>query len=165
MPITATTELATDFGFFTVNHHEIEGVGIVSLSHGIITTGRPLIRIQSACLFGQSLHSRHCNCKWQLDAAMSQVGAGNGVLIFSPRGEGKGAGLPFKIRAMEQERRTGCGETQAFLDLGLSSGDLREFSVEARVLQELGVSKRIRMSTENEKKRKAVLDAGFELTD
>ena len=165
MSITATTKLNTDFGVFTVNHHEIEGVGIVSLSHGNLSSGRPLVRIQSACLFGQSLHSRHCNCRWQLDAAMSQIGVGDGVIVFSPRGEGKGAGLAMKIRAMDRERETGCGETQAFLDLGLPSGDLREFSVEARVLQELGVSKRIRMPTENEKKRRALLDAGFESTD
>lgn len=162
MTITASTILKTDFGDLRVSHHEVQGEQFVSFAHGEISTGRPLIRIQSACLFGQTMLSRQCDCRWQLQSALSQIAAGNGVVVYSPRGEGKGAGLGPKVRAMELERVTGCSPVEAYQRLGLPA-DLREFEAEAQVCVELGVSKRVRTSTENERKLRALRDAGFEI--
>ncbi len=159
--VTATMEFSTKFGKFLTNYHDFGNVGIISLRHGDIGKGTPVVRIQSACLFGQSLHSLHCDCAAQLDDALSRVQVESGVIVFSPRGEGKGAGLVPKIRAMEMERTTGCASPEAYRKLGYPSGDLREFSLEAQVLVELGVSKRIRLLTVHEGKRRAVENAGF----
>lgn len=163
MSITAQAILSTKAGRFTVRYHEISGAIFVSFTHGDVTRGIPIVRIQSACLFGQSFHSEHCDCGKQLDEAMERVQANSGAIVFSPRGEGKSAGLGTKIRAMELERVADCHGDEAYLRLGLSSGDLREFGSEIEVLRELGVSKQIVLITGNERKRSAASAAGFTL--
>ena len=163
MSITGSTVLDTEFGKFKANFHRLGTVELVSLVHGDVTAGIPFVRIQSACLFGQTMHSKLCDCRKQLDDAMLRVQAQGGVIVISPRGEGKGAGLETKVRAMELERINGCKADEAYIQLGYPSDDLREFTLEAQALIELGVTKRIKLLTDNEKKRAAVIAAGSDI--
>lgn len=163
MTTTATLLMPTGFGTFTVRHHRVDGADLLSLVHGDVTTGVPIVRLQSACLLGQTFGSRQCDCKEQLEGAMCSIQKAAGVIVFSPNGEGRGAGLAAKVRLLELEQTTGCDSDEAYLLLGYKTSDLRDFTSEARVLLDIGVSKTIHLLTANERKRRAVRNAGFRL--
>src|SRR6266404_2077417 len=104
MPIRSSTIIQTDFGSFKVSYHEIDAQGYVSFAHGDISRNTPIVRIHSACLFGEAFHSLHCDCNHQLTETMRVIDQhGSGVIVYSYQ-EGRGIGLEKKIEAMEIER-------------------------------------------------------------
>ena len=163
MPITASESLDTVFGAFTVNYHEIDGTVYVSLVQGDVTRGRPLIRVQSACLFGEAFHSTECDCASQLAGAMASIERDAcGVIVYAPHHEGRGAGLKIKILAMQVEHATRVDAAEAFRAIGLDRGDYRDYAPLITVLWELRCSPRIK-SFGNAEKLKALSIAGFDV--
>ena len=71
------TKLPTPFGEFRLSAYENE---IDDLTHLAIIMGEPegkdevLVRVHSACLTGDALHSLRCDCGSQLEAAMETRG-------------------------------------------------------------------------------------------
>src|SRR4051794_4374660 len=56
-------------------------------------------RVHSECWTGETLGSRKCDCREQLDSALQAItAAGRGVVVYL-RQEGRGIGLGNKIRA------------------------------------------------------------------
>ncbi len=68
---------------------------------GDIHSSPPLVRIHSQCLTGDVFHSLRCDCRQQLEMALSMIrDEGAGILIYEQQ-EGRGIGLMAKLQAYE----------------------------------------------------------------
>jgi len=67
---------------------------------GEVHSGSPLVRIHSQCLTGDVFGSLRCDCRQQLEMALSMIAhEGAGVLIYEQQ-EGRGIGLMAKLQLM-----------------------------------------------------------------
>ena len=118
------------------------------------------VRLHSACLTGDLLGSLRCDCGEQLRTAVARIGAlGGGVLLYLDQ-EGRGIGLPNKLRAYVLQDG-GLDTVDADQHLGFLA-DERSYDVAAALLTELGY-KRIRLLTNNPQKINSLRDHGIEV--
>ena len=159
------TKLPTPFGEFRLRAYENE---IDDLTHVALVMGEPegkddvLVRVHSACLTGDALHSLRCDCGEQLEAAMERVAAeGEGVIVYMQQ-EGRGIGLLNKMKAYHLQDE-GMDTVEANQKLGLAP-DLRDYGVGAQILKDLDL-KRIRLLTNNLTKVVGLRGFGLEITE
>jgi len=159
------TKLPTPFGEFRLRAYENE---IDDLTHVALVMGEPegkedvLVRVHSACLTGDALHSLRCDCGEQLEAAMERVAhEGEGVIVYMQQ-EGRGIGLLNKMKAYHLQDE-GMDTVEANQKLGLAP-DLRDYGVGAQILKDLDL-KRIRLLTNNLTKVVGLRGFGLEITE
>ena len=160
-----TVKLPTDYGPFDLHLYRnvTDGSHHLALVKGKVKCGDPvLVRVHSECLTGDVFASRRCDCGNQLHAALHRIGQEKrGVLVYM-RQEGRGIGLPAKIKAYRLQER-GLDTVEANRKLGYPA-DLREYGIGAQILADLGV-KRMRLMTNNPKKVVGLGGYGLELVD
>jgi GTP cyclohydrolase II len=134
--------------------------------HVAVVIGKPdsasavPVRLHSACLTGDLLGSLRCDCGDQLRTAVKRIGKlGGGVLLYLDQ-EGRGIGLPNKLRAYVLQDG-GLDTVDADRHLGFLS-DERSYDVAAALLHELKIT-RIRLLTNNPQKISALRDHGIEV--
>ena len=116
----------------------------VALVMGDVQTAPPLVRIHSQCLTGDVFGSLRCDCRQQLELALSLISAeGAGILIYEQQ-EGRGIGLMPKLQAYELQD-AGLDTVEANVKLGFKA-DHREFALPAEILKALGVLSLIHIS-------------------
>lgn len=121
-----------------------------------------LVRVHSSCVTGDIFGSCRCDCGPQLHAAMKMVEeAGKGVVVYMNQ-EGRGIGLLNKLKAYELQEK-GMDTVEANLALGFEM-DQRDYGIGAQILRDLGVSK-MRLMSNNPKKRTGLIGYGLEITD
>ena len=127
---------------------------------GDVLSRPPLVRIHSQCLTGDVFGSLRCDCRQQLEMALSMIAKeGAGVLIYEQQ-EGRGIGLMAKLQAYELQD-AGIDTIEANHALGFKA-DFRDFSLAAAILHDLRI-KRVRLLTNNPRKVRALSDAGIEV--
>jgi 3,4-dihydroxy 2-butanone 4-phosphate synthase/GTP cyclohydrolase II len=159
------TRLPTPFGEFRLRAYENQ---IDDLTHLALLMGEPegrdgvLVRVHSACLTGDALHSLRCDCGDQLQAAMEHIASeGEGVIVYMQQ-EGRGIGLLNKMKAYHLQDE-GFDTVEANQKLGLSP-DLRDYGIGAQILKELGLT-RIRLLTNNLTKVVGLRGFGLEISE
>jgi len=134
----------------------------VALVMGDVKSALPLLRIHSQCLTGDVFGSLRCDCRDQLEMALSMIGeAGSGILIYEQQ-EGRGIGLMAKLQAYELQD-VGLDTVEANERLGFKA-DQREYAMPAEILKSLGV-KRVRLLSNNPDKVAALERGGIEVTE
>jgi 3,4-dihydroxy 2-butanone 4-phosphate synthase/GTP cyclohydrolase II len=135
----------------------------LALVKGTWEPGEPvLVRVHSSCLTGDIFGSCRCDCGPQLHHAMSMIEKeGKGVLVYMNQ-EGRGIGLLNKLKAYKLQEQ-GLDTVEANLELGFQM-DQRDYGVGAQILRELGVTK-MRLITNNPKKRTGLIGYGLEIVD
>ena len=121
-----------------------------------------LVRVHSSCVTGDIFGSCRCDCGSQLHHAMEMVDReGKGVVLYMKQ-EGRGIGLLNKLRAYKLQEE-GWDTVEANVQLGFDM-DERDYGVGAQILRDLGVRK-IRLITNNPKKRVGLMGYGLEIVD
>jgi GTP cyclohydrolase II len=134
----------------------------VALIMGDLTAQPPLVRIHSQCLTGDVFGSLRCDCRQQLEMALSLIAsAGAGVLIYEQQ-EGRGIGLMAKLRAYELQD-SGLDTVEANEKLGFKA-DQREFALPAEILKHLGIF-RVRLLSNNPDKVAALENSGIKVVE
>jgi len=164
---TADADFPTRWGHFRILG--FEGVAAsgekdeaIALLMGEIHSTPALVRVHSQCLTGDVFHSLRCDCRQQLELALSKIAdAGAGILIYEQQ-EGRGIGLMAKLKAYELQDQ-GRDTVEANEDLGFKA-DHRGYELPAEILKLLGV-KSVRLITNNPEKVEALESAGVQVAE
>ena len=163
----AEADFPTQFGLFRIFGFEgafadrVEEA--VVLQMGELADGPPpLVRVHSECLTGDVFHSLRCDCRAQLEIALTSIaGEGRGLLIYEHQ-EGRGIGLLNKLRAYELQDQ-GADTVEANEQLGFDS-DLRSYALPGAILGYFGL-KAVRLLSNNPEKVQAVEKAGVAVVE
>lgn len=162
---TGQIEFPTDFGRFQL--YLFEEVHPPYSHHVAIVKGQLqssaepiLVRVHSECFTGDIFGSLRCDCGQQLKRALLKIEEkGQGVVLYL-RQEGRGIGLPNKIRAYQLQDQ-GLDTVAANHALGLET-DLRDYRVGVEILKHLGVQK-IKLLTNNPQKLEELASHDLEI--
>ncbi|MFZ0299307.1 MAG: GTP cyclohydrolase II [Candidatus Sulfotelmatobacter sp.] len=164
----ASADFPTRWGAFRIYGFRGESNGgrpaeeAVALVMGDVHSTAPLVRVHSQCLTGDVFHSLRCDCRQQLEMALSMIrDAGAGILIYEQQ-EGRGIGLMPKLQAYELQD-SGLDTVEANERLGFKA-DHRDFALPGRILKALGVNK-VRLLSNNPEKIEALERAGIEVVE
>ena len=134
----------------------------VALVMGDVHSSPPLVRIHSQCLTGDVFGSLRCDCRQQLEMALSMIAEqGAGILIYEQQ-EGRGIGLMAKLQAYELQDQ-GLDTVEANERLGFKA-DYREFALPAEILKVLGVSS-VRLLSNNPDKVRQLESSGIQVVE
>ena len=157
------TTIPTSHGSFRFRAYRDRLTGT---DHLAIISGAPqngaLIRVHSECLTGEVFESLKCECGPQLDAALDQIQAEGGVVIYMRGHEGRGIGLINKLRAYRLQE-DGLDTLDANLALGFPV-DGRDYSAAVSILEDLGLTE-VRAITNNPEKLRQLRDRGIVVTE
>jgi len=164
----AAADFPTRWGKFRILGYEGQfGEGqrsetAVVLVMGDVHAKPPLVRIHSQCLTGDVFGSLRCDCRQQLEMALSLIAQdGTGVLVYEQQ-EGRGIGLMAKLQAYELQD-AGLDTVEANERLGFKA-DHREFALPAGILNALGI-RQVRLLSNNPDKLRALERAGVEVIE
>jgi 3,4-dihydroxy 2-butanone 4-phosphate synthase/GTP cyclohydrolase II len=153
------TTIPTSHGSFRFRAYRDRMTGA---DHLAIISGTPqngaLIRVHSECLTGEVFQSLKCECGPQLDAALDQIQAEGGVVIYMRGHEGRGIGLTNKLKAYRLQE-DGLDTLDANIALGFPV-DGRDYTAAVSILEDLGLSE-VRAITNNPEKLRQLRARGI----
>jgi GTP cyclohydrolase II len=162
--IASIAELPTRYGNFHIVafYNNKDGKEHAAIVKGDVTDAEDVpVRIHSECLTGDALGSLRCDCRDQLEAALTAIGKMEKGMVLYLRQEGRGIGFINKIRAYGLQDY-GMDTVEANLALGFRD-DERDYEVAAHMLMSLKV-KSIQLMTNNPKKMNDLTRYGINIT-
>ncbi len=114
----------------------------------------PMVRVHSECLTGDAIGSLKCDCRDQLEYALTLAEQTNGMVIYL-RQEGRNIGLLNKINAYALQD-SGLNTIEANHQLGFAA-DERTYEVVTFILHHFDIHK-IRLLTNNPDKVNSISD-------
>jgi 3,4-dihydroxy 2-butanone 4-phosphate synthase / GTP cyclohydrolase II len=158
-------DLPTEWGHFDLIAYKQSNTGDTHLAlvKGHWEPDEPvLVRVHSSCVTGDIFGSCRCDCGPQLHASLAMVEKeGKGVVVYMNQ-EGRGIGLINKLKAYKLQEM-GRDTVEANLELGLPM-DARDYGVGAQILRDLDIRK-VRLISNNPKKRAGLMGYGIEIVD
>lgn len=149
-----------DFRGFAFQDHRDGSESMVMVRGDIRNAEKLLVRVHSECFTGDIFGSLRCDCRDQLERALTILAEQeHGALIYL-RQEGRGIGLGNKIRAYALQER-GLDTVEANEALGFDD-DLRDYEIAAELLRILEVSS-IRLLTNNPNKIEGLRSLGVQV--
>jgi len=143
------------FHVFSWGGHEEDNILVVTA--GPNESGRPLVRVQSACYTAEIFRSTDCDCHEQLDQSLHRVHAEGGAVAYMLC-DGRGAGLLTKVRGLALGAH-GLDTADAYKHLGVDL-DPRSYERVAHCLKSLGFNE-IRLLTNNPRKLEGLRQYGI----
>lgn len=163
--VVAIADLPTRFGDFQVvafynDKDEREHAAFV---HGDVLNKEDVpVRLHSECLTGDAMGSLRCDCRDQLETALSLISSmERGVLLYL-RQEGRGIGLINKIKAYSLQD-SGLDTVEANKALGFEI-DERDYGIAAHMIRSLKI-RSVRLITNNPKKIAGLAEHGVKVSD
>ncbi|MBN1533930.1 MAG: GTP cyclohydrolase II [Spirochaetes bacterium] len=150
--VVSVAEFPSEYGDFRIIGfvNNIDGMDHTIVLKGDVGDGENILtRIHSACLTGDALGSRRCDCGPQLHEALRIIqDQGRGILLYH-MAEGRGIGLANKLRAYALQDK-GYDTLDANVMLGFKA-DERDYRIPAEMLKKIGVKSVILMTNNPEK--------------
>jgi GTP cyclohydrolase II len=119
----------------------------------------PIVRVHSECLTGDAIGSLKCDCRDQLEYALSLINEEGGMVIYL-RQEGRNIGLLNKINAYALQDK-GYNTIEANHQLGFAA-DERTYEVVTFILEHFNI-KKIKLLTNNPDKVNSI--SGVEIVE
>jgi GTP cyclohydrolase II len=161
--IASIADLPTRYGQFHIAAfwNNRDGKEHAALVKGDVTEGEDIpVRLHSECLTGDALGSLRCDCRDQLEAALTKIGQMEKGIVLYLRQEGRGIGFLNKIRAYGLQDY-GYDTVEANIALGFKD-DERDYAVAAHMLMSLKV-KSIQLMTNNPRKISELIRYGVQV--
>lgn len=161
--IASVAQLPTRFGDFQIVafYNNLDFKEHTAIVRGDVSGAEDVsVRLHSECLTGDALGSLRCDCRDQLEAALTAIGKMERGIVLYLRQEGRGIGLTNKIRAYGLQDH-GMDTVEANIALGFKD-DEREFAVAAHILHALNV-RSIQLMTNNPKKINDLIKHGVKV--
>ncbi len=162
----AVSDLPTRHGLFRIHvfTDERNGREHVAMVKGDVWAAESVpTRIHSECLTGDVMASLRCDCREQLERALSYVGGQESGIVLYLRQEGRGIGLANKIRAYRLQQESGLDTVDANLALGFQD-DERDYGIAVAMLRTIGV-RSVRLMTNNPEKVRQLVTLGMPVTE
>jgi len=118
------------------------------------------MRVHDACMTSEVWLSQKCDCREQLEHAMSLISREGGMVIYMPN-EGRGIGLTNKFMVYEAQETLGLDTVDANRFLGFPD-DIREYLAVKDVLDHFGIQS-IRLITNNPRKVEKLESLGIHI--
>lgn len=160
----ARARLPSRFGEFDIYAFEsvLDGKEHAVIARGDLEGATDLpVRIHSECFTGDVMGSLRCDCRDQLEAALTYIGGIERGAVVYLRQEGRGIGLVNKIRAYALQEQ-GMDTVEANHALGFPD-DMRRYDIAAEMLRQLGVES-VHLITNNPNKLRGLAEHGVEVT-
>lgn len=122
----------------------------------------PLVRIHSSCYTGDLLASLRCDCRDQLQEAITFMNNSSGILLYVMQ-EGRGIGLANKIKAYNLQQEQGLDTVESNFAVGFEDEE-RSFLPASKMLEFFG-KHAVRLITNNPKKANDLETLGIKVLE
>jgi len=156
--ISEVANLPSRFGNFKVKAFK-EGEKEHLVIYAPNLNAAPIVRVHSECLTGDAIGSLKCDCRDQLEYALSLISQEAGMVIYL-RQEGRNIGLLNKINAYALQDK-GLNTIEANHQLGFAA-DERTYEIVTFILNHFGI-KQIKLLTNNPDKVNSI--SGVEILE